>query len=78
MAMCCKCKKHFKVMEDENPEDFGCPYCGFRTHGPAIRCNMCMLLFDSEDNLEEFEDDDGPFLGCPNCETEEYLMDLGC
>jgi len=29
MALCPKCKKHFRVMEDEDPRDFGCPYCGY-------------------------------------------------
>ena len=38
-----------------------------------------MRLFEDDDELEFFESmlsyDDG-FLGCPNCETDEYLMDL--
>ena len=32
-----------------------------------IRCNNCDLLF---------EDDTGRFLGCPNCHTDAYLMDI--
>lgn len=29
MATCCKCKHYFRVMEDEDPMDFGCPKCGY-------------------------------------------------
>jgi hypothetical protein len=41
-----------------------------------IRCNMCMRLFNDESELQEFTDVDGPLLGCPDCETDEYLMDI--
>jgi hypothetical protein len=29
MARCPHCHKHFSVLEDEDPADFGCPRCGF-------------------------------------------------
>lgn len=52
------------------------------THDPEfipdyeIRCNNCMRLFKNEDDLADLEDEDGPFMGCPTCKTDEYLMDL--
>lgn len=40
------------------------------------RCNKCMSYFESDDELEVI-DDNGEFVKvCPNCMTEEYLMDL--
>lgn len=32
MATCCKCKHHFKVMEDEDPLTFNCPKCGYNPY----------------------------------------------
>ncbi len=29
MARCPKCRCTFRVMEDEDPRDFGCPRCGY-------------------------------------------------
>lgn len=40
------------------------------------RCNNCMTYFESDEDLERFEDEDGLFLGCPDCKTDVYLMDL--
>lgn len=40
------------------------------------RCNNCMTYFESDEDLERFEDEDGLFLGCPDCKTDGYLMDL--
>ena len=40
------------------------------------RCNNCYQLFQSDDDLEQLEDDDGVFNGCPTCKTDEYLMDM--
>lgn len=55
-----------------------------------VRCNMCDRVFDSEDNLPLLAkwpdgtvtlysplcDVEKVFHGCPNCMTDEYLMDL--
>ena len=29
MAICPRCKKHFRVMEDEHPGSHPCPKCGY-------------------------------------------------
>ena len=49
----------------------------------TIRCNQCMKVFYSEDDLELLpdtpEDPLGEILyykGCPTCKTDAYLMDL--
>jgi len=51
----------------------------------TIRCNNCYRYFIEdydelgtvEDNyLQLMEDEDGPFMGCPTCQTDEYLMDI--
>ena len=49
----------------------------------SIRCNMCYWE-GSEEELKTFVDlsdndishDVGYFSGCPNCETDDYLMDI--
>ncbi len=41
----------------------------------TIRCNNCYKYFKDDDNLLCLLDADGYFLGCPNCKTDEYLMD---
>jgi len=44
-----------------------------------IRCNNCMRIFEDENELEFFESMlfyEDSFLGCPDCETDEYLMDI--
>ncbi len=35
MARCPKCRCTFRVMEDEDPRDFGCPRCGYGEHREA-------------------------------------------
>ncbi len=30
MAMCPQCRRHFRTIEDEAPDE--CPYCGFGRH----------------------------------------------
>lgn len=40
-----------------------------------IRCNKCYWKGE-EEGLRQFTDDAGYFLGCPNCETDNYLMDI--
>ncbi len=32
MALCPRCYKSFRVMEDEDPMDFGCPKCGYHPY----------------------------------------------
>jgi hypothetical protein len=44
--------------------------------GAAIRCNNCYRLFLNEEELEILYVDGGPRNGCPDCLTDEYLMDL--
>lgn len=39
-------------------------------------CNNCMTYFKSDDDLIDGEDEDGKFKGCPECNTDSYLMDL--
>ncbi len=44
------------------------------------RCNNCMSYFENDDELELFYEDENNletgFKGCPECETDGYLMDL--
>lgn len=40
------------------------------------RCNNCMTYFASDDDLINIKDEDGKFKGCPECNTDAYLMDL--
>jgi Pyruvate/2-oxoacid:ferredoxin oxidoreductase delta subunit len=48
----------------------------------VIRCNNCMAVFGSEEELQilptgtEQEGEVEYIKGCPTCKTEEYLMDL--
>ena len=43
----------------------------------SIRCNMCEREFDSDEDLALLLDENGEwFRGCPDCKTDEYLMDL--
>lgn len=51
MARCPRCARHFKVLEDEDPADHGCPRCGFT--GRKERCLWCGHDID--------EDDDHPY-----------------
>ena len=41
----------------------------------SCQCNNCMRYFESDDELEKFEEDGEIFLGCPECKTDEYLME---
>ena len=41
-----------------------------------IRCNWCMRVFASDDDLELFKDGDEWFKGCPYCHTDGSLMDI--
>ena len=41
----------------------------------TVRCNMCDWEGEEED-LILGEDEDGYFKGCPNCNTDYYLMDI--
>ena len=40
------------------------------------RCNNCMTYFESDDDLEDMEDENGSLKGCPKCKTDSYLMNL--
>ena len=41
-----------------------------------VRCNMCMEVFESDDDLIFMEDKDGHYKGCETCKTDGYLMDI--
>ena len=41
-----------------------------------VRCNMCNQIFESDDELELMEDEEGYFKGCATCKTDGYLMIL--
>lgn len=40
-----------------------------------IRCNKCTMIFEDEEELIVVEEDGEFFKACPNCLTDEYLMD---
>lgn len=40
------------------------------------RCNNCETVFESDEELIIFLDDNGHGKGCPKCKTDAYLMDL--
>ena len=40
-----------------------------------VKCNKCDWRGE-EDDLEYFTDADGGSYGCPNCMTDENLMDI--
>lgn len=48
MARCPRCTRHFQVMEDERPEDHGCPSCGYGTE-QDIKCLWCNGDFNDMD-----------------------------
>ena len=47
-----------------------------------IRCNNCGREFEEEEDLKQFVDMSGTsteityFRGCPDCGTDDYLMDI--
>ena len=41
----------------------------------TVKCNSCQFI-GFEDNLEILKDNTEYFKGCPNCKTDEYLMDI--
>lgn len=51
-----------------------------------IECVECGKLFEDDDDLQFFgihnlpeivKDHEDSFWGCPDCKTDEYLLDLG-
>ena len=38
MPRCPKCKRTFRVLEDERPEEHGCPSCGFGQNPDDYEC----------------------------------------
>jgi hypothetical protein len=43
----------------------------------TIRCNNCMAQFSGDDELVRMDDEEGDAMdACPNCKTDEHLMDL--
>ena len=43
-----------------------------------IKCNNCDAEFDNDEELEQQEDDRGFYLGCNNCYTDAFLMEISC
>lgn len=41
-----------------------------------IRCSNCMRVFAGDDDLTRIEEGDEWFLGCPDCKTDDYLMEM--
>jgi len=41
-----------------------------------VRCNMCMEVFESDDELVFMEDEEEHYKGCGACKTDGYLMDI--
>jgi len=41
-----------------------------------IRCNNCYRTWGSEEDLPMLQDADGHYTGCPDCNTDGYLMDV--
>lgn len=42
----------------------------------TVECNMCMWVGNGED-LVLFKDKNSVETGCPKCETDAYLINLG-
>lgn len=42
----------------------------------TCRCNNCMRMFEDDDDLKLFCDNGEYYKGCPDCGTDEYLMDM--
>ncbi len=49
MARCPACKKHFAVLEDEDPSSHGCPRCGYGTE-PDSYCLFCNVRLNPRDD----------------------------
>ena len=41
-----------------------------------IKCNNCNTLFKNDEDLEKQQDDNGFYLGCNECNTDNFLMDI--
>lgn len=59
-ANLCKCNNCDAILIDENPQ-FG-----------AVKHELKGI----ELYMEQFEEEGAHFYGCPNCETDNYLIDL--
>lgn len=42
---------------------------------PTVKCIMCGWEGQEEDLVRGY-DEDGAFDGCPNCKTDDFLIDL--
>lgn len=56
----CQCTQCGGVFYDENPES----------------STQTLIPDEGEQALEQFTDKDGLFWGCPDCQTDEFLIDL--
>lgn len=41
-----------------------------------VKCTNCERVFSSDDELKLLEDENGWFKGCPDCKTDQYLMEV--
>ena len=56
----CRCNNCFTIMFDENPSD-----------------QIALVAPSATVNMKKFEHEEGDSLwGCPECGTDEYLMDI--
>lgn len=59
-ANLCKCNNCDAILIDENSQFGAIDY----------------VLKGTELYMERFTDENGEFVGCPNCKTDDYLMDM--
>lgn len=69
-------QKAYEVLCDDINSGFIDSYGMDEHQVPQVRCNNCMSVFDSDDDLELLPDGKEWFKGCPKCKTDGYLMDL--
>lgn len=49
MPTCPKCRRHFRVLEDEDDGQHGCPSCGYGDRELAVFCEYCSTEVDPDD-----------------------------
>lgn len=49
MPTCPKCRRHFRVLEDEDDGQHGCPRCGFGDQPLPVCCEYCSNQIDVDD-----------------------------
>lgn len=54
MPTCPKCRHHFRVLEDEDDGQHGCPSCGYGDHDFDVFCEYCSSQIDIEKDDDSF------------------------